>query len=548
MKDTITEQIKEICNAKKGEVCLTFHSSKNPPLKVTYEELLKRSQEYASYLKKHFERKSTVIILLNVGPDLFYAFIGSIFAGLIPSIFPINPTKQDKDLFKKSMETLINFCEAQVIVTSKEHLPLLQSLNIRAKCLEPSEIKSVRDFDPPSADPDEIAFLQHSSGTTGLKKGVALTHRQVLTHIGKLSKAFQLTPQDRIASWVPLYHDLGLIAAVILPLLTGIPVEMMDTFDWVANPHLFLNVISKTKATITFQPNFAYIFLAERVQDKKIPDLDLRSLRAIINAGEPISDLAHNKFYQRFAPFGFDKNCFCSLYGMAENVLGLTVGGFSKPLKTFTVNKDLYFKNYQLEESSIGKTFVSCGQVLENAQVKIVSETGQTLPEGTIGEIYLKSDWLFKEYYHRPVETQNAFFDGWYKSGDLGFFIKDDLYVIGRKNDMMIIAGKNIYPQDIEEIISSIPGVYQGRVSVFGYDNETKGTQEMIILIEPQTDQEQELIHLEKEIRKTVAQLSEATIDQIHFVPHMWLIKSTSGKISRTANRAKWIKENTSSV
>lgn len=231
------------------------------------------------------------------------------------------------------------------------------------------------------------------------------------------------------------------------------------------------------------------------------------------------------------------------MYGMAENVCIISAGGIKNPLKTITADLMLYHERNKIAIAEVGKTFVSAGQVIGNCQVKIVDNSGHTVPEYSIGEIYIRSDCLFKEYFHRPEETKNAFEDGWYKSADMGFFIDDDLFVIGRKNDMLIIAGKNIYPQDIEEIVSAIPGVHPGRVTACGHFNESKGTQELVLLIEPENDNNEKLIPLEKEIRKRITQLSGVTIDHLQFVPRMWLVKSTSGKISRSGSRIKWLSE-----
>ena len=391
-------------------------------------------------------------------------------------------------------------------------------------------------------DPEEVAFLQHSSGTTGLKKGVALTHRQVINQITHLSNSISLNEKDRIAAWVPLYHDMGLIASVILPMLTGIPLEIIDPFEWVAKPHLLLNIISKSKATNCWQPNFAYIFLSDRINSKKIEDINLSSIRAFINCGEPVTAYAHQKFLSRFKDYGVNSESLCTMYALAENVFVVSAGGFEKPVKTLTADIDLFQKEGRIKENSVGKSFVSSGQVVENCEVKIVNDSGGECASNTLGEIYIRSDCLFSEYFHRPIETEKAFQEGWYKTGDLGFILNDDLFVIGRKNDMIIVAGKNIYPQDIEDIVSDTSGAHPGRVTAFGHFNEKKGTQDLIILAEPENENSDSHILLEREIRKRVSQLSEAVVDHIYFVPRMWLIKSTSGKISRSQSKEKWLK------
>lgn len=273
MKKTIYEQILFIHDQDPDRTFVTFHGTKKTPQSITYRDLLQNSLIYTQFLKGKFsDADNSIIIMTSLGPDLFYAFFGSIFANQIPSIFAINSSRQDPELFQKSMESLIQISETKLIFTNEENVTNLQLLKNLIDVIPPLKLGENifnKDLYPIVINPTDIAFLQHSSGTTGLKKGVALTHQEVMNQIQHLSDCLELTQNDRIAAWVPVYHDMGLIASLILPLLTGTPLEIMDAFDWVANPDLLLNVLSQTKSTLCWQPNFAYIFLADRVQEKK---------------------------------------------------------------------------------------------------------------------------------------------------------------------------------------------------------------------------------------------------------------------------------------
>ncbi len=394
-------------------------------------------------------------------------------------------------------------------------------------------------------DPSEVAFLQHSSGTTGLQKGVALSHEAVLNQVASYSEAIALNDQDVIVSWLPLYHDMGLIAGFILPLVQGVPLVMMSPFDWVAHPALLLHAIHDYRGTLCWLPNFAYNHCARRIRQRDSEGLSLASMRMFINCSEPVRYESHQMFLERFAANGVTNEMLAVSYAMAENTFAVTQTPLGQAARSDVVDR------IELEQNRFAQPVerdhpnaqirVSCGPAIVNTAAKIIDEAGNTLPDRQVGQVVVQSDCMLSEYYKRP--DLQPFQDGWYRTGDMGYIADGEVYIVGRLKDLIINAGKNIYPQDIEAIVNTVPGVYPGRAVVFGVADEREGTELIGVVAEVTTDDPQERKHIATQIRNTVAKQSMVTVTYVHLVGERWLIKTSSGKIARAANREKWLAE-----
>jgi len=271
--------------------------------------------------KWHPGKRHVVIIMLPQGPELMTAFFGTMLAGNIPSLFPTNDSRVHLEALRQSLGKAIETSGAKLLITdeaSKARFFSDQSAPIPV--LTPGEWAALpATFSPPLADPDSVAFLQHSSGTTGQKKGVAITHGALLRQAEAYASAIDLRPEDVIASWLSLYHDMGLIACFLMPLVCGVPVVTLDPFEWVSDPASFLHAISEEQGTLAWLPNFAYLFMAKRVRDRDVEGVRLHSLRALVNCSEPITAEAHRAFTRRFEALGFHQAALSSCYAMAEN-------------------------------------------------------------------------------------------------------------------------------------------------------------------------------------------------------------------------------------
>jgi fatty-acyl-CoA synthase len=383
----------------------------------------------------------------------------------------------------------------------------------------------------------EPCLLQHSSGTTGLQKPVMLSHQSVLKHCINYGKEIKVKENDKVISWLPLYHDMGLIAAFHLPLIFGIPSVQIDPFEWVISPMILLKAITKEKGTICWLPNFAFNMMAEKIRDEDIVDIDLSSLRMVINCSEPIRYESNQKMLKRFAKVGLKKSAISSCYAMAETTFAVTQTPAGKTPKKVEVDRVMLSRG-KVKPAKKGKTVrvcVSSGVPIKGCKIKIGGYTGKMEDESRIGEIIIRSESMFNGYRNYPEKTAKVYKDGWYYSGDLGFRKKNDLYVIGRIKDIIIIAGNNIYPEDIEDAVGKVSGVIPGRVVAFGIEDASIGSEKLCVIAETAALDEAQKTQIKKSILKAGMGI-DVTISEVVLVPGKWLIKSSSGKPSRGAN------------
>jgi acyl-CoA synthetase (AMP-forming)/AMP-acid ligase II len=354
---------------------------------------------------------------------------------------------------------------------------------------------------------------------------VALSHEATLNQLASYSEAIRLNEGDIIVSWLPLYHDMGLIAGFLLPIVQGIPLVLMSPFDWAKHPALLLRAIHEYEGTLCWLPNFAYNHCARRIRRHDTEDLSLQSMRMFINCSEPVYHQSHQLFLERFAGQGLIPEMFAVSYAMAENTFAVTQ---TKPGQATTV--DVIDRN-TLAQDNIAQP-VPAGKDAEN---------GNTLEERRVGELSVRSDCMLTEYFRRP--DLQPFQNGWYLTGDKGYIADGDVYVVGRSKDMIINAGKNIFPRDIETIVNQVNGIHAGRSVVFGVPDEREGTELIAVVAEVDTSDLEERKQIARAIRKAIVQQSMVTATYVHLVESKWLIKTSSGKVARAANREKWEKE-----
>jgi acyl-CoA synthetase (AMP-forming)/AMP-acid ligase II len=395
--------------------------------------------------------------------------------------------------------------------------------------------------------PDEVAFLQHSSGSTGLQKGVALSHRSVLNQVRHYAKAIALDPaKDKIASWLPLYHDMGLIATFLMPLATGTPVVFMDPFRWVVDPAMLLEAIDRHRATLSWLPNFAYAHMAKRIAREKTAKLDLRSMRGFINCSEPVRDASHRAFLERFSENGVREEMLWVCYAMAENTFAVTQAGGGFPQRTDWIDPAAFASDRvaRAVAPGAGLPIVSCGLPVEGCEVLVVDEKRAPVPDRTIGEVALRSDSMLTEYHNNPEATAKALENGFYFTGDLGYRADLHLYITGRKKDLIIVGGRNFYPQDLEDVVSEQEGVVPGRAVAFGVENAAMGTEEVVIVAESDVEDPARKTAIKRSVQRAALERLDCAVGRVDLVPRGWIIKTSSGKVARKANVEKWHAEN----
>src|ERR1035438_6621405 len=484
-------------------------------------------------------------------------FVGAMMLGAAPTFLAYPNFKIEPLKYRSGLAGVTANLKAKVVIIDEEfpeemlgHVSLDEGTKL-LRARDAGDADGERDIPLPRIQAESLAFIQHSAGTTGLQKGVALTHAAVLRQVGHLERALRIDgATDRVYSWLPLYHDMGLIACFMLPMACHIPVVMQSPLDWVMHPETMLQIISEYKCTLAWLPNFAFQFVPRRTPQSRWSQYDLSSARALINCSEPVRASSMDEFYGAFASIGLKREALQSSYAMAENVFAVTQSDIHRPSGPDRIWADgPRFRSEHLvapvaEGTPGAMSFVSSGRLLPNNEVRIISDTGEVLSQGWVGEILIKSDCMFEGYYNRPDLTAEAIVDGWYRSGDLGFYLDGELYVVGRKKDLLIIGGENIYPQDIEEAVCGHSAIHDGRAIAMGLYNPDLGTEEIIVVAE--VEQEELLENaaaVEREIRSRVVASSGVAVRTILLKPPKWIVKSTAGKAARSATREKGRKE-----
>jgi acyl-CoA synthetase (AMP-forming)/AMP-acid ligase II len=500
--------------------------------------------------------RDLVVIAHTQSLESIYAFWGALLLGAIPSMFPTLTEKLDAGVYRRGMAELVRLSAVAAVLTTDDFAPELRAI---LPCPVYSSAEMTADRRPHTTDdgrqssvvrhpssPADVAFLQHSSGTTGLQKGVALSHAAVLNQIAAYSGSVKLCEDDVVVSWLPLYHDMGLIAGFLLPLVQGIPLVLMSPFDWVQHPALLLRAIHGHGGTLCWLPNFAYNHCARRVRRHDSADLSLASMRLFVNCSEPARADSHRLFLERFAENGVRPEMLSVSYAMAENTFAVTQTAPGRPPRLEVVDGDELEKNSYAKSVTADvpgtRTLVSCGPPIPHTEVRVVGQDGCPLPDRRVGQLAIRSNCLLTGYYRRP-DLQPFDEEGWYLTGDMGYVAEGEIYVVGRLKDLIINAGKNIYPTDIEAVVNEIPGVHAGRAVAFGVADEREGTELIVVVAEVGTENETERQAIGQAIRKQVARQTMVAVSYVHLVGPKWLLKTSSGKTARGANRDKWLRQ-----
>jgi acyl-CoA synthetase (AMP-forming)/AMP-acid ligase II len=518
---------------------------------VTFGEFRERARSQAGMLLQHgIGAGDRVVILMPQSIAAMAAFAGAMMQGAVPAFLAYPNFKVEAEKYRSGLAGVTANLKATAVVIDEEFPEEMLghvSLGAQTKLLRVGDGGSkARKLPDALVQSEDVAFIQHSAGTTGLQKGVALSHAAVLRQLEHLAHALQLdAATDRIYSWLPLYHDMGLIACFILPMVCHVPVVMQSPVDWVMHPETMLQIISEHQCTLAWLPNFAFQFVPRRVPADRRHEYDLSSLRALINCSEPVRTSSMVEFQKAF---GVKSAVLQSSYAMAENVFAVTQSDLTQPPAQLWADGQQFRGAHRIVKVAEGTPgavwFTSSGRLLHGHQMRIESDAGAVVGDGAVGEILIKSDCLFDGYYNRADLTAQAMVDGWYRTGDLGFCLDGELYVAGRKKDLLIIGGENVYPQDVEELVAAHPTVHDGRVIAMGVYNTDLGTEEIVVVAEVENEALlARTAEVEQEIRSRIVGGLGVAVRTIVLKPPKWIVKSTAGKPARSATREKLLKE-----
>ncbi len=541
---------------KPDQVCIYLQTAGQPDLPIAYRDLLQGAATFSHLLADAgIQPGEVVILILQHSLELIHAYFGVILHGTIPSIMPFLTEKLLPERYRADLASLVAITRPSAIITYPDF-----ETEVRAALRPGDSVRSViltsqagppvgldfSNFGGLSRQPEDIVLLQHSSGTTGLQKGVALSHRAVFNQLETYGRALHLQSDDVVVSWLPLYHDMGLIAGFLQPILSGLPLVLMSPFDWVRAPQRLLQAVSRYRGTLSWLPNFAYNFCATRIRDRHLDGVDLSSWRAVSNCSEPMRFESHRIFLERFQSLGLRPQALTTCYAMAENVFAVTQGGIDFPVTVDEIDRDAFQEQRRAINARPGAPSIrmlSAGPPIPGTQVRVVSQKGESLPDRHVGELALKSDCMLTGYYQRPDETVKAFLDGWFLTGDYGYMANGEVYISGRNKDLIIVGGKNIYPQDLETLAMEVAGVHPGRVTAFGLYSEDAGTEEVVIVAEVETQEPGDLDRISRQVREAVNRGSAVVLADVHLVGPGWMVKTSSGKNARLSNRDKYLQE-----
>ncbi|HXJ57335.1 MAG TPA: AMP-binding protein [Verrucomicrobiae bacterium] len=524
----------------------------------TWKELLRAAAGFVRTLRQHgVGRGDVCALIIRHHRDFYPLYIAVAALGALPAVLAYPNPRLHPDKFRQGLAGMAQRSGLDWVLTEQSLDDMVRPLSLAAHStvkgiLYPLEWRreagtaTLNDLRDASITPDDPCLLQHSSGTTGLQKPVMLTHRNVLEHLDRYGRAIALTSADKVVSWLPLYHDMGLIAAFHLSLGLGVPLVQMDPFEWVQAPALFIEALAREGGTISWLPNFAYNFMADRIRDldPECHGMRLDQVRLLINCSEPVRADSHEKFASRLAAMGLKRGALATCYAMAETTFAVTQSTPGvEPVQVEADRNNLALGFYQPAASvPESRTCLSSGRLIPGCELKIVNAKGKELPDGAIGEMLIRSVSMFEGYRNNPEQTSTVLKDGWYHSGDYGFRLDGEHFVIGRKKDLIIVAGKNLYPEDIEDAIAAVPGVIAGRIVAFGIDNAATGTEEIGVVAETIEKDPAGIKALRLAIMQAAMRI-DVTVTRVYLAPPRWLVKSSSGKPSRPVNRQRALTE-----
>lgn len=515
------------------------------PAEVTYSQTDSRTRQFAAVYALHGVNKGDVVlIVLEHHEDLMPAYLGAMWLGAIPAFLPALTAKLDPEHYHRNLATLLGTARPRAIMTYPGLRDILDTTiprDARPVLLGQDEATTrLINGEPTPHVAEDVALIQYSSGSTGLQKGAALSHRAILAEIRGLGEFFELTDEDSFLSWVPLYHDWGLVCVALHALQLGTHYTLLSPMHWVTRPVAAFEAVHKYRPTVYYHPNFAFNFMTNRIRDQEMAGLDLSSIRICCNGAEPCFYESHKNFADRFEKWGFRRDSLSIVYGMAEVTNSVFAAGHKEPIQVDPIDRETLQAEHRArpttEDGPNLIRMLGVGRPLTGTEFRILGADRRELPDRHVGEVAIKSRAQYHGYYRNPEATTNANHEGWYLSGDLGYRVGHTLFITGRKSDLIIIGGVNIYPHDVENIVAEHPAVVAGRVAAIGVDDPELGTQRLIVIVESRSSEQEVLKDIAEHTRREVATRLAVSVDRVFHAPYRWLIKTSSGKIARIPN------------
>jgi acyl-CoA synthetase (AMP-forming)/AMP-acid ligase II len=553
--DTFADVVRRQMAAQGDKRAYAFLFDETPeraPVTQSFTELDLRARTIAAYLQDHGLQGERVLLLYPYGPHFIEAFLGCLYAGsvAVPAPLPTGPRHQ-----LERVGGIIAAADARLILTvsgaAAQIEATLTAVGLQLPCAD-TDVDPVADagaWRRPDISPDSLAFLQYTSGSTALPKGVMVSHANLVHNQALIRRAFRLSPDTPIGGWLPVYHDMGLIGQVLGPLSSGASAALMSPTAFLRRPHRWLEMISRFRLYASGGPNFCFDFCVRRVSDEQLAQLDLSSWTVAFNGAEPVRAATMAAFAERFAPAGFRAEAFSPCYGMAEATLLVAAGARAAPLVR-TVSSPLLERGTLVDAGPADRRqpVVSSGR-FHGLDVAVVDpDTHRRQPDGTVGEIWVRGDSVARGYW-RDAEATTEVFDaatadgvrGWLRTGDLGASADGELFVTGRRKEVVVINGRNLYPDDIEtEARQAHPALAGRQTAAFSVDI---GREHVVVVQEVRPDDVRghDLAGVATAIRHRVASSLGLRAPSVVLVRPGGVRRTTSGKIQRRLMRKLFV-------
>ncbi|MFL4983220.1 MAG: AMP-binding protein [Xanthobacteraceae bacterium] len=513
---------------------------------LTYRELQDAARRVAAGLiERDILPGDRIALMLPTSLEFFIAFFAILYAGAVPvPIYPPARPSQIEDHLRRQAGILRN-AGARILVTVPEGLRLAGLLSGQVDTLEAVETVERLEADPsrtalpPVTDGSATAFIQYTSGSTGDPKGVVLSHANLLANVRAMIHVLEATPADVFVSWLPLYHDLGLIGAWMGTLYCGVPLYVTSPLSFLVRPACWLKAIHHFRGTLSAAPNFAYELCLNKIPDAELEGLDLSSWRVVANGAEPIGIHTMRRFIEKFSAYGFRSTAMSPVYGLAENSVGLAFPPLGRGPVVERIDREALMTRGRAElarpDDPNALEVVACGQPLPDNEVRIVDETGHEVGERIEGRLEFRGPSMTSGYFRNEAKSRELFHDGWVNSGDRAYMAGGDIFITGRVKDIIIRAGRNIYPHEVEAAVGELPGMRKGGVAVFGTRDEASGTERLVVLAETRETDAAAREALRQRANDVAASILGEPADEIVLVAPRAVPKTSSGKVRRSS-------------
>ena len=519
---------------------------------LTYGELHREASAVSGGLRERgIGRGDTVSLMLPTGLDFLRSFLGILMARAVPvPIYP--PVRLDRlEDYATRQAGILADAGARLLVTIPRARPVASLLRPAVPSLDDvvtadQLAEAGAGSSEPEGEGSDPAFIQYTSGSTGQPKGVLLTHDNLLANIRAIAAGLEAKPTDVGVSWLPLYHDMGLIGSWLFCLHAGLPITLLPPTAFLARPERWLWAIHQRRATLSGAPNFAYELCARRVSDEALEGLDLSSWRAAMNGAEPVSPGTVERFTRRFAPYGFRPEALMPAYGLAENSVALALPTMGTGTRFDRVAREPFQREGRAVPADEGDpsalSFVNAGRALPQHDIRIVDDEGHDLDERVVGRLVFRGPSMTSGYFHQPDATAAITLPGgWLDSGDLAYQADGEIHIAGRRKDLIIKGGRNIVPQEVEEAAAEVEGIRRGCVVAFGADDPELGTEGLVVVAETRVNDSAGRGRLESAVIESVAAAIDVPPDRVVLAPPGAVLKTSSGKVRRAATRERFL-------